>query len=201
VQALKKRRKPLAVLFAVVAIFALAADSCDGGDSAQDKESGRQQSSYERLTRAEPAEEMSYSPTRRTINTWIRTWNQPNQLSFTYLLNQDGSKVGYYVFLGPPVSYCAALTPTYKGYDFKNDDNDGEDAIVPAPSVDGVYYSGGQCIQYYGVDATTGQLIEFTVGGTLNFVNSTQPLYLDVPALGYTQINDLTKKDGKYVLK
>ena len=193
------RRKLMLGFLCAILVVVLAA--CDTGDkSAQNSESNKQQKSYTNLVNSDPAHAMTYSPTRKTINAWIDTWNQPGQLSFTYIVNQNGEKVGYYVFLGSPVSMCAALTPTYK---FVNPGGDHEDTLyqVPAPSLDGVYYSGGQCISYYGIDAITKQVIEFSIGGALNYISSTQPIYLNVPALGVTTIAQL-KKDasGKYVL-
>lgn len=189
------------VLVAIVGFLAACGD--DDDSSSQETESQARQGGYDLLTERQPAETMDYSPSRETINAWIETWDREGQMSFTYLLDQDGDKIGYFVFQGPPVSYCAALTPTYER--IKIDGGaDNMDVIVPAPGVDGVYYSGGQCVQYYGIDATTGNLLEFTVGGTLNYLSSTQPLYLDenIPPLGPTEISELTPNaEGEYVVE
>ncbi len=195
-------RKLTAVIAIGCVAFGLVACTPGAEESnPQKSESGVQQGGYKRLVAGQPAHAMDYSPTRDTINAWVDTWNKKGQLSFVYLLNNDGAKIGYYVFQGPPVTYCAALTPTYRFVDPGGSDNNG-DVQVPAPSVDGVYYSGGQCSEYIGKDATTGQILDFTAGVGLNFVSSTQPLYLDepdIPALGVTEITDLKKVNGKYV--
>lgn len=192
------------LILAVAAVALLAAacgEEADHDNAAQLSESATRQNGYEGLVVAQPAHTMAFSPTRQTINAWIDTWGQQGVLSFTYILNQVGDKVGYYVFQGPPVSYCASLTPNYERLDVDLGEHSG-DAVVPAPSADGVYYSGGQCIAYYGIDASTGTLIEFTVGGTLNYVSSTQPLYLDAPPLGLTTVDDLTvNEDGTYTVE
>lgn len=193
-----------AIVLASLLTFA-ACETEGSSPPAQASERAIQQDSYSRLAAAQPAKTMGYSPTRFTINRWVETWGQQGTLAFTYILNELGQKVGYYVFVGPPVSYCASLTPTYR-FDKVNADGAGgadEQVQVPAPSIDGVYYSGGQCTAYYGVDAKTGQLIEFTAGGTLNYVTSTQPLYLDevVPQLGLTSTDDVECTNGKCVVK
>jgi len=181
--------------------MAVGIAACDTGSnpSSQQSESARQQKSYVNLVEADPAHVMTYSPTRKTINKWIDTWNKPGQLAFVYMLD-NGNKVGYYVFQGPPVSYCASMTPTYK---FINPPGDGEAILyqVPAPSLDGVYYSGGQCISYYGIDAATGNYLEFSIGGTQNYILTTQPLDLNVKPLGYTTYDNLRNDNGNWVVK
>lgn len=190
------------VILVLAVALAVALAGCSSGahhESAQRSESRRQQRSYQDLAAAQPAHGMNYSPTRNTINTWVDTWTVRGQLAFTYILNQQGEPVGYYVFEGPPVSYCASLTPTYKLVD-PGGSSDNGNISVPAPSLDGVYYSGGQCIQYYGKDALTGRLLEFTAGGALNFINSTQPLAITAPPLGITRLDQVhPNAQGQYL--
>jgi hypothetical protein len=167
--------------------------ACTGEDkkSTANREAAIRNSSYDRLAAAQPAHTMSYSPSRDTINFWIDTWSKPNKLSYVYLLASNGQMVGYYVFKGLPVSYCAALTPTY---DFRNRDagDNSADILVPAPGVDGVYYSGGQCSAYYGKDATSGSYLEYTVGQGISALVYEQPLpRQDVEPLGFTTIQDV----------
>lgn len=195
-------RKVISSLIAII-LLASACGEVSGQDSAQEQETESRQGSYEALVGAQPAPTMNYSPTRETVSAWIETWDTPGQVAFTYLLNFDGDAIGYYVLQGPPVSYCAALTPTYELLPWRHGDTRGY-IEVPAPGVDGVYYSGGQCIQYYGIDATTGSLVEFTAGGSLNFFNSTQPLpnFIDIPNFGPTELGDVTPNaDGDYIVE
>jgi hypothetical protein len=63
---------------------------------------------------------------------------------------------------------------------------------VPAPGVDGVYYSGGQCNSYYGKDATTGAYVEYTAGLGINVLLFDEPLpRQDVEPLGPTSVEDV----------
>jgi len=178
--------KVVAGLIAAAVLLGACTSSGGGGNSTANEQK-IQKGSYDALTKLEPAHAMSYSPTRATINFWIDTWGRnPNKLAYVYLQNSNGDFTGYYVFKGLPVSYCAALTPTYK-IDYDSNGN----LLLPAPSIDGVYYSGGQCNTYYGRDATTDAYIEYTAGLGINVLLYDQPLpgHPNVQALGPTKIH------------
>jgi hypothetical protein len=170
--------KRIALLF-VLAIFVLggltACVKSSSGTKATAKESKSQQDTYAKLVALDPAHTMDYSPTRKTINFWIDTWSKPGKLAYVYLQNSNGDLLGYYVLQGPPVSMCTSLTPNYKLVD-PGGSNDNGNIVVPAPGVDGVYYSGGECNTYYGKDANTGAYIEYTVGLGINVLLYDQPL-------------------------
>lgn len=162
-------RKTLAVLAAIVAVLFLTASSCSGSDSSgQKKETQIQQDNYNHLVDVAPAHKMQVSSTRDTINFWIDTWGKnKNALSYNYIgtFAADGTfhSALYYVLVGLPVSYCTSLTPNYQ---IKVPDVTGDNTtalVVPAPALDGVYYSGGECNVFYGKDAQTGSYVEYTV--------------------------------------
>lgn len=168
--------KPVKVAIAIAAVLVLAASSCESGSagSSQDDESDRRQDSYDALTSSQAAETMNYSPTRETINGWINTWDEPDKLSFIYIQDMNGD-YSYYILSGLPVSYCAALTPTYEVIR-RGDNSSGSMIEVPAPAMDGAYYSGTECNSYYGFDATTGQYMEWTVGIGQNYHLYEEPM-------------------------
>lgn len=164
-------RGAVGIAGAIVA-FSLMASGCGDDNSGQSKETGTQQSNYDRLVSQDPAHTMAVSQTRNTINKWIDTWGKdPNKQSYVYMQNANGDLIGFYVLKGLPVSYCTAQTPTYQ---IKYDDHG--NVVVPAPSIDGVYYSGGECNTFYGFDATSGAYIEYTVGLGINVLIYDQPL-------------------------
>lgn len=179
-----------------LALAALALAACAGeNDTAGSNETKIRQTSYTRLAAAQPAHTMDYSPSRDTINFWIDTWGkQPGKNSYVYLLASNGQMIGYYVFKGLPVSYCAALTPTYQFLDEVIDEkgktrDPGGFFQVPAPGVDGVYYSGGQCSAYYGRDASSNSYLEYTIGQGISALIYERPLpRQDVEPLGFTRI-------------
>jgi len=179
---------------AAIPIAALALSACSGGDNgATTTEQTSRDSTYAKLVAAEPAHTMDYSPSRATINFWIDTWGKdPNKLSYVYLQNADGKLLGYYILKGLPVSYCAGLTPPYQWVDIPGDGGDTKQQ-APAPGVDGVYYSGGQCMAYYGRDATTNAYVEYTAGLGINVLLYDQPLpnNQNVPPLGPSTVDDV----------
>lgn len=180
------------MLLPVLAVALLAAGCGDDGAPAVKAESKTQQNNYAALTVRQPAHTMGYSPTRETINFWIDTWKSPGKLSYVYLQSASGDLLGYYIFKGLPVSYCAALTPTYQFVGTPDDDSDSKDQQVPAPAMDGVYYSGGQCNTFYGRDASNNAYIEYTAGLGINVLLYDRPLARqDAKPLGFATIADV----------
>lgn len=169
-------RRALLGLLAIVALVLSTAGACDGDQptSAQSEGASRD-TSYDAQVKRQPAHGMEYSPTRETINHWIDTWDDPNAVSYVYLEAADGSLTGYYVLKGLPVSYCVGLTPPETTTRVDLGDANG-DAVVPAPGVDGAYYSGAQCNTYYGFTADTGAYVEFSIGASQGYRLYNQPL-------------------------
>lgn len=185
------------IVLGVIALFLVTfAGSCDdnGNRAAQDNESAIQQDNYSRLAAATPAHTMKVSPTRNTINGWIDTWgSDPNKLSYVYFQAATGALTGYYIFKGLPVNYCVSLTPNYRWEDAPDDGGD-QKFQVPAPSIDGVYYSGGGCQTFYGFDAVSGAYMEYTVGSGINVLLYDQPLpRQDVQPLGVATVDAVKK--------
>lgn len=183
------RRRLTFVVAAVVLALTLAACGGSGG-SGQQSEIKTQQSNYDRLVAQEPAHTMSVSATRKTINFWIDTWgHDPDKLSYVYMQAANGQLTGYYIFKGLPVNYCVSLTPPYHIiYDGNGN------LVVPAPSIDGVYYSGGGCQTFYGRDATTNAYIEYTVGAGQNVLIYDRPLARQsVQPLGFSTVKSVKK--------
>lgn len=165
--------------------------ACEETPNAQQKDSENRARNTENLLNQQPSEGMDYSPTREGINKWMETWEEKGKLAYIYIIN-DGNILGYYVFEGLPISYCASNVPKeevnhHYEYMWKED----------KPAMDGAYYSDSQCNQYYGYDATSGSYIEFTVGGEQNYFLTEQPLpRQDVEPLGPSTIEDVKANNG-----
>lgn len=181
-------RKLIILIAALMMVFVVA--GCNDPDNAREKEQKSQTDNYTSLQQKQPAESMEYSPTREGLNRWMETWEEPGKTAFVYFSNNEGVITGYYVFEGLPVSYCASLTPP--------DDvvTEFEGTLLRvAPSMDGVYYSGSQCLQYFGYDAVSGAYIEFFMGGTQNVFITDQPINApEAKPLGDATIEDVQKK-------
>jgi hypothetical protein len=118
----------------------------------------------------------NYSPTIETIQFWLDTWtNEPGKLAFIYFSDAEGDMLGYYVIEGLPVSYGTGGTPPY---DFESRDVGGAtgDVLVPAPSLDGVWYSGSEARRYYAKEAVTGAYLEWFAGNGINQFLKDRPI-------------------------
>jgi hypothetical protein len=179
-----------AAALACIAVLGTTAGACEDESEPQKRERAAKNKAYEFLVAQEPAKQPKYTPTRPTINFWIDTWGSSGskgKLAYVYIQNAKG-EYGYYVLVGPPVSMCTALTQTYDVMD-----RDGTDLVVPAPAMDGVYYSSAECNVYYGKDATTGAYVEFSIGTNQSYFLYTEPadlpVYENAQQLGGTAIN------------
>lgn len=180
------KRWLLLPLFLLVALVLASCETGGSGDG-QKEDASRRNKGVQDLIANQPAKSMEYSPSRETINFWIDTWDEPGKLSFVYLQGANGELLGYYVLEGLPVSYCASIT---RNYDVR-DDAEGN-LVTPAPGVDGVWYSGGQCNTYYGKDATTGAYVEWTAGLGINTLLYDEPLLnQNAQPLGPTSVDDV----------
>lgn len=185
-------RLVLALTIAMAAII-IAACSGDGETSQEDLARDTRDSNTERLIADQPAETMNYSPTRETINEWIRTWGQQEgKLAYVYLITDN--YVGYYVIEGLPVSYCVSIT---QPYDIIRVDAAGgdQDVIVPAEGMDAAYYGGCDLVTKYAVDATTGEMLQWSVGVGQNemIYETPRDLFVDIlptVPLGFTAVDD-----------
>lgn len=182
----RDKPKRYVALLAIFSVFAFGAESCDeSSGSGQEKENKSRQSNYDKLTSAQPAHSMSYSPTRNTKNFWIDTWNQKGKLAYVYLLNNAGVAFGYFITEGLPVSYCTSLVVPYQFKQGDQGDYNG-DFVVPGPSIDGTYSSASNCMEYYGKDAVSGAYVEYSVGQGINALifDQAMPQYGDAKPLG-----------------
>lgn len=178
----------------LAAVLVIVGCETSSQPEAQEQERDRQQKNYERLSELEPAKDMQHPVTRKTVNFWIDTWDEPGKLAYVYLQSASGDLLGYYILEGLPVSYCVSLTPNYR---IENEHHTGPGVVTPAPAMDGVYYAGsGSCDTYYGKDASTGAYIEYTAGLGINVLLYDQPLpRQDVEALGFTTVEDVERNE------
>lgn len=182
-------KKLISILFAaLVGVFALAACDTTPQNSTAQNEAAIRNGGYDILAKQQPAATMPFSPTRETINGWVKTWGVPGKVSYVYLQNGDGKMIGYFVLKGLPVSYCSANTPNYEIW-HDSTSNGNTSLLLPAPGLDGTYEaSGAACNTFYGFDAGTGAYVEYTAGLGINVLLYDQPLPQSgsIPPLGPT---------------
>lgn len=178
--------------FVIVAAVVLTGCGPEGPKkTGAQKDTESRTKTVEGLINKQPVAKMDYSPTRTTINAWAKTWgHDPNKLAFVYMRASTGQILGYYVFKGPPVSMCAGITQPWQKVSVDGGQY-GAQVLAAAPGLDGVYYSGGQCDVYYGIDASTGAYTEFSIGGGLNYQLSDKPLpAVKAEPLAFTSVDE-----------
>jgi hypothetical protein len=181
-------------LLVLALLLAVALAGCSEQKSAADKEQEKQGQVYKSLTETQPARGMAYSPTRDNLNRWAETWEEQGKLSYVYLLDSVGHQIGYYIFEGLPVSYCATLTPPEEIHEDWGS-SAVSTAVTTAPSLDGAYYGAANCQQMFGYDAVSGAYMEFTGGGSFNYLLSDQPMTrIDTKPLGDATIEQVEKE-------
>lgn len=198
---IRLNRKAVALSAACVLLFGVTAASCEDEDkpSGQATENKSRQSNYDELTNKQPAHRVAYSPGRDTKNAWIDTWGQEKgKLAYIYIQNANG-EYGYFVLVGPPVSYCDSLVPPWTKVGVESGDYI-DDTIVQAPGMDGLYHSTANCNVYYGIDGVTGQYVEFSVGQNQSYIlfsePSNLPQYRSAQQMGPGSIADAKAKSG-----
>lgn len=172
------RKAVIAVLVGMLVVFLAACEPTQSSQDATHREQDKQNQTYEDLTTTQPAEGMAYSPTRDSLNKWAKAWEEEGKLSYVYVFAANGQEMGYYIFKGLPVSYCASLTPPDKIESTRNiTSSAGPDVVTrEAPALDGVYYGNCNYQQLFGFDAVSGTYYEFTGGGSFNYFLSDQPM-------------------------
>lgn len=170
-------------LVAMTVVLAFLQDACDPDrETAANSEQDRQVQNYEAQVERQPAEPMEYSPTRNGLREWAENWDEPGKVAYIYFFGANGEELGYFVAEGLPTSYCASLTPPDRVDRISAASVDS--VVRSAPTIDGAYYSGNNCTQFFAKDAVSGAYLEWTAGGSFNYFLSDQPLDLDMKSIG-----------------
>ena len=125
----------------LISSFAFVISGCtskpDTGDTTKE-EMELTEKNQERLMRAVPAPKLSDSLERRNLVKYLEYWNNPNRLSYLYLLSRSGTIIGHYAIKGK-ITYCSSKLTTrdqivhtkWVGDKFAN--------IIESPGFDGSY--------------------------------------------------------------
>ena len=85
-------------------------DAPDTGASTK-KEMTLTEENHKRLVKAVPAPKMTDSQERRQLKKYLEYWNNPNRLSYIYLMSRSGTIISYYTIKGK-VTYCRSKLTT-----------------------------------------------------------------------------------------
>lgn len=161
------------VIFAVLAIALVAAVACSSGPRTYERDREAQENVLTRAQAAEPVYQIQNFLSRKAINEWLRRVDTPNKLWYIYLYTEAGF-IGYHICKTIPLSYGVSMTnPKQRIYSSNGS------VVVPAPGLDGVFYTGTDPGVHFCFDAETNALVTFNS----LFVYYDAPLDLDVPRL------------------
>lgn len=177
-------KKSLIVGTVVASIMLMGASSCVKEDS-QSQGRKTQEEIMKRAQQSVPVPQVENFRTRKAVAEWMERMDTPDKVFYIYLLGNNGQKIGYYIGQTRPISVCSFMTPTEREIGVGGS---GANPLGQAPALDGVWYGGGGCDQYFFFDAETDAL--HSIGG-INYLVSDQPLEVDVEPLSVTTIEDV----------
>ena len=142
--------------------------------SVQDVDKEVQESVLARAQAAVPAYQIDNFLSRKAVNEWLSRVDTSDKLWYVYVMADTGAFIGYYISRTIPLSYGVSITnPQQALVEFAGD------PVLPAPGLDGVFYTGVDKTAWYFFDAETDALI--TTNMRMTFLD--RPLDIDVPLL------------------
>ena len=164
-----------------VALGIMANSECDRNESTREGIRAQEQN-MRRAVSQTAVPQMRNFLTRKTIAEWLKRQDVANRPSYIYVFTMGSrTPLGYFVAKSRPVNICTSITPPKREYSVMGS---GPNPLGPAPALDGVYYAGSGCNQWYFFDAETNGLVELTTD-IFGIFSSDVPLELnvDVPRL------------------
>jgi hypothetical protein len=174
---MKNKRWLLALI--PIAAIALMADSCDSQSPNADATQNQQQeqqtvvNNQVKLQQVEPVPVLSDSLERKNIITRLNTFNDPNKVSYIYLISY-GKVMSFYTIKGKVTSGNKRLTSTDQIVDDGDPSTSDTKKVVEAPELDGTYGNSNPYIFFW---TTSGVYVQWS--GDYMLVD--QPLQLSTP--------------------
>ena len=94
--------------------------------------------------------------TTKLVNTFpeLKRWNNPNKVSYIYLMSDMGSVIGYFPIKGKVSSVNSKLTTTSQLLYSDTSFQDGAAGVVESADIDGSYGSNGDAVFFFLTDDT-----------------------------------------------
>jgi hypothetical protein len=167
---------------AALAVATLALVGCTGNPEreAAQKASSDQQKKYETVVPF-PASELTHPLDRANIAEYLRRSNDPNRVSYVYLLSMDAKVIAYYTIKGKVTSVSSQLLPQ----DDLADSTCGsctEKYVVDSAGDDGTYGGNEAGVFFFTTDGTL-------VTWTGDYIQSDRPLDVKTPVSLVAKVN------------
>jgi hypothetical protein len=107
------------------------------------------------LNKSQPPIQIDWSLERENLNQRIKRWNDPNKISYIYLLGENGNTIAYFPIKGKVSSVNSKLSTNLQIVKDPNTyyENDGS-LLMESPDFDGSYGTNGDAIFFYLTDGT-----------------------------------------------
>lgn len=169
-------RKLLITCLTIGLAMTLTACNAESDETTSERGARVQESIMQKAQSSVPVPQTNNFLTRKAVAKWMERMDQPQKLFYIYVLADTGNVIGYYVAQTRPVSECALMTAP-KRLERGDRGSYGGDFQMPAPALDGVYYTGGcDSGEAFFFDAETDAFIGLS---GLNYFVADQPLSLD----------------------
>jgi len=112
-----------------------------------------QQNQYN-LNKVQPPPRVNWSLERDNLTKRLERWNNPNKISYIYLLSDMGSVIGYFPIKGKVSSVNSKLTTTSQLLYADASVGDSASGVVESADIDGSYGSNGDAVFWFLVDGT-----------------------------------------------
>lgn len=128
----------------------------DYGQNSVGIEARRSETIQKHLTEAQPQPQLDYSLERENLIERVNRWNDPNKLSYIYLLGMDGNVVGYFPIKGKVSSVNSALSAPEQLVDDPNTrwKENSQSQVLSSPQEDGSYGTNGDAVFFFLTDGT-----------------------------------------------
>jgi hypothetical protein len=153
------------IVILILCISVMGNKGCTEEDKQYYKEQDHTVANQARLTSAQPPVDLEWSLERDQINKRTKLWNDPNKVSYIYLVN-FGKVMAFYVIKGKVSSVNSQVTNTQQVIRLGS-----SPAVIPSPAEDGSYGTNGEGIFFF---TTEGAYVEWRG----DYMLSDQPLKL-----------------------
>jgi hypothetical protein len=106
------------------------------------------------LEQKQPAPRITYSNERANLIKRATTFNQPNKVSYIYLVSNNGSIMAFYTVKGKVSSISSYLVPDEQIVEKTSMSTTNAFLTIQAPDIDGSYGTNGGGIFFYTTDDT-----------------------------------------------
>ena len=107
-----------------------------------------------RLNKAQPPVQIDWSLERDNLNKRIERWNDPNKVSYIYLLGDNGNIISYFPIKGKVSSVNSMLSTNLQIVEDPDGSYDAGSLLVESPNFDGSYGTNGDAIFFFTTDGT-----------------------------------------------